>query len=112
MLQRIAPFRFIMVSIHPMVIVMQPHDYGPLNRPVEDLLGAERHEPGTPMFGLINPLHFGTQLPASDELWWLSPDLKVQPTKLDTSNGIATIPLPDGQLVLSRNPTGWQINRR
>lgn len=104
--QRLAPFTLTLVSLDPIVVIMQPHDYGsPVNRSTYDIVGWREH--ALFLQGLMNYLYYGTQLSKSAETWWFSPDLKQPPVRLVMKEGEAALTIPGTGLRLVRVPEGW-----
>ena len=104
--QRLAPFTLTLVSVNPTVVIMQPHDYGRLDRSINAIVGEREHALSIP--GLLNHLYYGTQLPPSSDIWWFSPDLNQKPERLFVSDG-NTVVIPKADLCLIRVTTGWRV---
>ncbi len=105
--KRLAPFRFTLVSIKPTIVIMQPRDYGKLDRSTAEIVGEREHAFYLP--GLSNPLYYGAQLPSSTEIWWLSPDLNRPPQRLLLPEGSSVVEIREGQLHMVRSPEGWRV---
>lgn len=96
----LAPYRFQVVSIFPLIVVLTEHDYGPVeNRATSDLVGKRSAE----KLGddrMMNHIAIGTIIPDADKLFWCSPDLNVSISPVPTdSNGDFMIVHPEIMLV-------------
>jgi hypothetical protein len=103
---RAAPYRFTVVMIEPMVIVMR-FDLGALIK----LGGAEADQAiGTPR--LNQAVEFGTRLPASGTLLWFSPDAAQLPTPISlTTPEHGEIVVKNLRLGLDRHADQWTVAR-
>ena len=82
--EKVAPYKFTFVSIHPLVVIMRPYEFGPLkNRSTYDIVGS----PDSAMRSkyLLNYYEYGTSFPFQPDLSWFSPDLEIKPKKLELS---------------------------
>jgi len=78
----LAPYRFHIVSVFPVVAILSSHDFGPIkNRSVYALLG-EAPKGALSDDRLLNHIEVGTEFSASDDLFWVSLDLGVPITKI------------------------------
>jgi hypothetical protein len=123
--QRVAPYRFFIVSIEPTVIVMQSapelpawreeyaqQGYSRDSRWIRWYLSLPEQQRLPDLVWLQNPLEFGTELPRGSGWKWFSPDLEQLPTDLPlVENGSAVIPLRRGQLKFQPSESGWHVVR-
>lgn len=90
--QKLAPFRFSLVSIDPTIVLMQAHDYGAREgRSKSDVVGPSSPD-SLHMDGLENWLFVGTHLPATSEIWCFAPALNKEPKRLVLSSVQTEIP--------------------
>ena len=85
----LAPYRFHIVSVFPVVAILSSHDFGPIkSRSVYALVG-EAPKGALSDDRILNHIEVGTEFPASDDLFWVSSDLGVPITKVafDTEGG-------------------------
>lgn len=123
--QRVAPYRFFIVSIEPTVIVMQSapelpawheeyvqQDYSRDSRWIRWYINLPEQQRLPDLVWLRNPVEFGTELPRGSGWKWFSPDLERLPTDLPlVENGSAVIPLKRGQLRFRPGESGWHVAR-
>lgn len=124
-IQRVAPYRFFIVSIEPTVIVMQSapelpawwqkhveQEYALDSRWTQWHLSLPKQQVMPELVWLRNAVEFGTELPRGTGWQWFSPDLNQLPTDLPLAeNGSGVIPLKGGLLKFRPSETGWQITR-
>lgn len=79
--QRLAPYRFHLVSVFPNVVILSGHDFGPINRSIYDLVG-EAPKGALSDDRILNHIEVGTVLPAASDLFWVSSDLDIPITKI------------------------------
>jgi hypothetical protein len=109
---RLAPYEFTIVSIHPVIVIMRPHDFGsPTGRSISDIVGS-----GTGKLHsryLMNYYEYGTSFPWQERLLWFSPDLHVEPTafKLPAA-GTNVIEWCRGKLILAERQGVVQTRRQ
>lgn len=101
---RAAPYRFTIVMLEPMVVVMR-FDLGALVKAVD-------HDPdqaiGTPY--LNQAVEFGTHLPATGTLQWFSPTADQAPTRVTmTGETRGEIVVQGRELVLERRGGEWIV---
>jgi hypothetical protein len=123
--QRVAPYRFFIVSIEPTVIVMQSapelpawqeeyvqQGYSRDSRWIRWYMSLPEQQRLPDLVWLQNPLEFGTELPRGSGWKWFSPDLEQLPTDLPVvESGSAVIPLKHGQLKFRPGESGWHVVR-
>jgi hypothetical protein len=123
--QRVAPYRFFIVSIEPTVIVMQSapelpawqeeyvqQGYSRDSRWIRWYMSLPEQQRLPDLVWLQNPLEFGTELPRGSGWKWFSPDLEQLPTDLPlVESGSAVIPLKHGQLKFRPSESGWHVVR-
>jgi hypothetical protein len=123
--QRVAPYRFFVVSIEPTVVVMQsaPHlpewwhehvrqEYSQTSRWSQWYRSLPEKQLVPYLAWLHNPLEFGTELPRGTGWKWFSPDLNQLPVDLPlTENGEAILPLKEGRLKFLPSASGWTVIR-
>jgi hypothetical protein len=112
--QVLGPYRLYLVSVLPVVVVMVPHDYGPVkNRSVYDLVGdGSRNSLGNHRF--MNYLYFGTKVPRVPEgaqLVWVSSDLKTPITPVENTAAGFVIRHPKVVLEATRAGDGFSVVR-
>ena len=110
--QRLAPFKFFIVSIEPTVVVMLPHEFeDPIGRSTSEILGRDL-EKGLFSKYLMNKGHHGVVCPYAEEFMWFSPDLDIGPTSISVKlHEAATITVGNDQLVFKRIDDSMQIDR-
>jgi hypothetical protein len=87
--QRLAPYRFHLVSVFPTIAILSGHDFGPIkNRSTYALVG-EAPKGALSDDRVLNHVEVGTEFPASDDLFWASSELGVPITRvaLDAQGG-------------------------
>lgn len=106
----IAPFRFTLVSVDPMVVLMTPHAFPP-NVSTFDMPGRNNVSfPG--IRHMRNNIELGTTAPFADGMQFFLPEQKVGPAPLQWSNDEASIPLGSGErLLLTRSDTLVEVQR-
>lgn len=123
--QRVAPYRFFIVSIEPTVIVMhsaselpawheeyEQQSYSRDGRWIRWFMSLPERQRLPDLVWLRNPVEFGTELPRGSGWKWFSPDLEQLPIDLPlVENGSAVIPLGRGQLRFRPGESGWQVVR-
>ena len=111
---RVAPYKFTIVSVHPLIVVMRPHDFGRLeNRSNNDIVG---NPPQAMRSGyLLNYYEYGTTILYQSDLLWFSPDLNQKPQELGLrQNNSRTLEWDTEEIVLTeRNGTvtSTRLNR-
>ncbi len=74
--QRLGPYRIYLVSIFPDVALLIPHDYGPIaRRSIFDLVGSGENALGDRR--IMNHIYYGTTVPATQRVFWISSDLGI-----------------------------------
>jgi hypothetical protein len=76
--QRLAPFKFYIVSVEPLVVIMIPHDFGEIRRANVAIVGWHPEQAFRNSF-MINYFEYGTYLPFHENQLWFSQDLKIGP---------------------------------
>lgn len=106
----IAPFRFTLVSIDPMVVLMTPHAFPP-NAGAYDMPGAsDASFPG--IRSMRNNIEIGTSAPYADGIEFFLPEQGAGPALVEWSNGEASISLGSGErLLLARRDTVVEARR-
>jgi hypothetical protein len=80
--QRLAPYRFHLVSVFPSVAILSSHDFGAIkNRSTYALVG-EAPRGALSDDRIMNHIEVGTEFIATDQLFWVSSDLDVPITKV------------------------------
>ncbi|MCI0498610.1 MAG: hypothetical protein L0Y36_02870 [Planctomycetales bacterium] len=73
--QHIAPYRFFIISLDPLVVVMTPYDYGETNRKSNaELASPMSKQHLTYSAHLVNGYHYGSSVPKSTSYKWFSPE--------------------------------------
>lgn len=108
--QRMAPFRFFLVSLFPTVVLMIPWEYGTLqgrsnNDILKDISSAQ-----VSMDGLVNGAELTTVIPYSPHVMWYSPPKGPAPVQLKDPD-LGQISLPDGVIELRRDGDQWEVVR-
>lgn len=106
----IAPFRFTLVSVDPMVVLMTPHAFPP-NVSAFDMPG--RNDASFPgIRRMANNIELGTTAPYADGMQFFLPEQGLGPAPLAWSNGEASIALGSGErLLLTRSDTVVEVQR-
>ena len=99
--QRVAPYKFTFISVHPLIVIMRPYDFGPQeNRSISEIVGSRGSFALQSRF-LMNYYEYGTEIPFQTDLLWFSPDLNIKPQKIDLKiNGKQDISWSGESLVL------------
>ena len=78
----LAPYRFHIVSVFPVVAILSSHDFGPIKtRSVYALVG-EAPKGALSDARVLNHIEVGTEFLPSDDLFWVSSELGVPITKI------------------------------
>jgi len=85
--ERVAPFRFFIVSIKPTVVVMTDHNYGQVTGKAISELASNLHSRYLYSFPLANGYHYGRSVPAERRYLWFSPDLETDIQPVMSANG-------------------------
>jgi hypothetical protein len=110
------PYRLTLVSVLPTVVLLTPHEYGPIvSLAFDDLLGP-RPKTSFPLGATepypLNDLGIGIRAPYAPTMLWFSPDLNQPPASVLVQGGVrAEILLPDGRLVMERDGDHWRVSR-
>lgn len=106
----VAPFRFTLVSVDPMVVLMTPYAFAP-NVSAYDMPGAvDASFPG--IRRMRNNIELGTTAPYADGMQFFLPEKGLGPAPLEWSNSEASIPLGAGErLLLARSDTVVEVRR-
>ena len=113
--QRVAPFKFYVVAVDPLVVIMAPHDFGNPkgNRSIYNIVGPEPKQAfGSPH--MLNYIEYGTRLPYNTNLLWFSPEISSAPLPL-TAHGETEMELVNQRkhlkLVLKKSGDCWTTER-
>lgn len=72
--QRIAPYRFFIVSLEPTIVIMTDYNYGSIeNRSNADLCGKLNDECFSYSKYLVNGYHYGSSVPKMSSYKWFAP---------------------------------------
>lgn len=106
----VAPFRFTLVSVDPMVVLMTPHAFLP-NVSAYAMPGASNASfPG--IRRMRNNIELGTTAPYADGMQFFLPEQGLGPAPVEWSNGAASIALGSGErLLLARSDTVVDVRR-
>lgn len=106
----LAPFRFTLVSVDPMVVLMTRHAFPP-NVGAYDLPGAfDASFPG--IRRMKNNIEIGTTAPYADSIQFFLPEQGVGPATVQWANGEASIPIGAGErLLLARRDSIVEVRR-
>ncbi|TWI61924.1 hypothetical protein LZ24_03403 [Desulfobotulus alkaliphilus] len=77
--QRLAPFKFYIVSVEPLVIIMIPYDFGEIKNRGRACLVGDRPSQFIANKYMVNYFEYGTYVPFHENPLWFSPDLKIGP---------------------------------
>ncbi|MDR2674206.1 MAG: hypothetical protein LBC18_04880 [Opitutaceae bacterium] len=109
----LAPFYFHLVSVFPTVVIMSAHDFGaPRNRCTYEIVGlGTKGSLGDAR--IMNYIEISTIIPASNQLYWASADLRVpiSPIEVD-ARGEFTIQHPKVLLVGRRAGDSFIVERK
>jgi hypothetical protein len=110
-IRRIAPFTFHIVAIKPLIVVMVPHDFGPLTN-LYNFVIIDWPKQGFYNSRMRNYIEYGTRIPYHPEVLWFSPDLDVSPTRFTTiQENEQTIVHKKIKLVAQKQGDDWIIKR-
>ena len=107
-----APFKFYVVSVTPIVVVMSPHELGNTKgRSAQDVVGPWG-KAAWPSLHMLNCYEYGPQVPYKEGLLWFSPDLNVLPTPL-TGQKDSSLELAHKRIQMTATKTGsyWRFAR-
>lgn len=106
----IAPFRFTLVSVDPMVVLMTPHAFPP-NASAFDMPGRNA-VPFPGIRHMQNNIELGTAAPYAEGMQFFLPDQGLGPAPVQWSNDEAAISLGSGErLLLARSDTVVEVRR-
>lgn len=110
---RIAPFRFVVVSINPTVVLMTPFEFGsPDGRSLSELIAPIGDKGCLGIGYMVNDLECDITAIYAPDMQWFSHDLKQQPAPITWRDGRAELPLRDEVLVLTHDGKTVQTERQ
>lgn len=99
-IERLAPYRFTIVSVNPTVVLMSPFDFGsPIGRSESEILAPTNGRRCLGNHYLINDLECGTSAAYASGMVWFSPDMNVQPSPINWRGSSARIELPHREVL-------------
>jgi hypothetical protein len=102
--ERLAPLRFVMVSIDPDVILMTPFDFGPPgNRSGDDIVFPAAAAACMRISDMVNPIECDISAVYAPNMLWFSHDLQQQPSPIPWRDGRAELPIRDEVLILTHD---------
>jgi hypothetical protein len=111
------PYDLVLVSIRPRIVVMTPRPLGALsNDAFKQLVGQELSKPGMFAYPLdmkmYNQARYGTTVQYGTGMCWFSPELNqgIVPLSFD-ANGVAKVPVSDGNVVLRASGGTCSVSR-
>ena len=111
-LQRFAPYRFVVISIDPTVVLMARFDFGPRQgRSDNDMIYPTEPTKCMDNDYMINWIECDISAPYEAGMQWLSHDLKQPPSAIPWRDGRAELPIGDDLLVLTHDGAAVQTQR-
>jgi hypothetical protein len=109
--QRVAPYKFYLVAIEPVVLVALPDDFRSLDRSNYEIIGETTNRFFSNRY-LLNRIECATTIPFHSQISWCSSDLNIQLTRLEPLNE-NTIKIEDEKvrLVLRKEGDVWRVTR-
>ena len=112
--QRMAPYRFFIVSVDPVIVVMTSYDYGTVENKSNVELASkltEQHLGYSPY--LVNGYHYGSSVPKMSNYKWFSPKYTKNIQEVIKDGQTFTIQTKTGTLIFGdAEKNGWYLITR
>lgn len=107
--QRIAPYRFFIVSLEPTIVIMTDYDYGSIeNKSNAELCGQLNNRYFSYSKYMVNGYHYGSSLPKISSYKWFAPKYTKNIQVVNKDGNIFTIKTTTTNLIYGdKEVDGW-----